>query len=118
MLVKLRAAPSAIATFVVAIVVALAVPVSQLRTVATTISCCCPDQTRCHCPHDKPAQSGIPSMQPCHKVRHDVVGPQLPSFAAPQLALAIAAPRAVVAPVAVPDMPHAPPVPDEPYGPS
>jgi hypothetical protein len=116
--VKLRAATSAIATFVVAIVVALAVPVSQLRTFSTTITCCCPDPTRCHCPHEKPGTSDGPSMKPCHKVQHDSVSPQLPSFAAPDVALASAPPRPVAAPIALPDMPHAPPVPDEPYGPS
>lgn len=103
---------------IVAVVVALAVPVSQLRTISTSVTCCCPDQTRCHCPHEKPGQSDEPTMKPCHKVQHDVVGPQLPSFSAPELAIALAAPRAAAAPFAVRDLPHAPPVPDEPYGPS
>lgn len=116
--VKLRAATSAIATFVVAIVVALTVPISQLRTVSTTITCCCPDPANCHCPHEKPGTSDAPSMRACHKARHDAASPQLPGFAAPAIALAIAPPRALPAPRAIPGVPHAPPVPDEPYGPS
>ncbi len=115
---KLRAAPAAIATFIVAIVVALAVPVSQLRTVSTTTTCCCPDPTKCHCPDEKPDHSKGPSMRACHKERHDSVGPQLPSFEPPGVAIAIAPPRSTPVVVAVVRTPHAAPVPDEPYGPS
>ncbi len=116
--VKLRAATSAIATFVVAIVVALTVPISQLRTVSTTITCCCPDPAKCHCPHEKPGSTDGPSMRACHKVRHDAASPQLPGFAAPAITIAIAPPRTLPAPRAIPGVPHASPVPDEPYGPS
>jgi len=116
--VKIRGATSAIATFVVVIVVALAVPVSQLRTVSTTVTCCCPDPAKCHCPHEKPDHSQGPSMRACHKERHDSVGPQLPSFEPPELAIEVAPPRSTLAVVTLQRTPHAAPVPDEPYGPS
>ena len=115
---KIRAAASAIATCVVAIVVALTVPISQLRTVSTTITCCCPDQSNCHCPHTKPDSRDCPAMAPCHKERHDTVAPQLPSFTAPRTVIAIAPPRVIAEPIAAPLVPHAAPVHDEPYGPS
>jgi hypothetical protein len=79
--VRIRRAATAITTFMVAIVVALAVPVSQVRLVSTVIACCCPDPANCHCPHDKPDRSTDPSVRPCHKTSHDVVSPTAPVFA-------------------------------------
>jgi hypothetical protein len=116
--VKLRAAPSAIATFIVAIVVALTVPISQLRTDSVTITCCCPDPAHCHCPHDKPGPTKCPSLKACHQERHDVVSPDAPSFTSPEVAIAIALPRTAPAPFVAPGVPHAEPFPSEPYGPS
>ena len=115
---KLRAATSAIATFVVAIVVALAVPISQLRTVSTTVTCCCPDPSHCHCPHEKPGSSQCPSMKTCHQERHDAVSPQLPSFTPPEVAIVLAPPRTAPAPFVAPGVPSEEPVSSEPYGPS
>lgn len=117
-LVKIRAAASAIATFVVAIVVAVSVPVSQLRTVSSNVTCCCPDQSHCHCPHGKPGPSKCPSMKTCHQQGQLTVGPQLPSFSSPEVAIAIAPPRTAPAPFVAPGVPHAEPISDEPYGPS
>jgi hypothetical protein len=116
--VKLRAPTSAIATFVVAIVVAVAMPVSQLRTFAVTTTCCCPDPTTCHCPHEKPDHSQTPAMRTCHRVQHVSIAPQLPGFTQPESVVALAPPRVAPAPIAIPRAPHAAPASDEPYGPS
>jgi len=116
--VKLRAATSAIATFIVAIVVSLTVPISQLRTFSTKVTCCCPDPSHCHCPHEKPGSSQCPSMKACHRERHDAVSPQLPSFTPPEVAIAFASPRIAPAPFVAPGVPHAEPDLSEPYGPS
>jgi hypothetical protein len=78
--VKIRGAATAIATFVVAMIVALAVPVSQLRTFSVETSCCCPDPSHCHCPHDKPDHSTQPSARPCHRTSHEIVSPVAPAF--------------------------------------
>jgi hypothetical protein len=57
-------------------------------------------------------------MRACHRTAHDVVAPQLPSFSPPEVALAIAPPRAdEIALLAMPE-PHTAPSPGEPYGPS
>jgi len=101
-----------------AIAVALTVPVSQLRTVAITTTCCCPDPTKCHCPDHKPGQPDDASMRACHKSTEAHVAPQLPSFSPPQVAVAIAAPVTAPAFRAAPQDPHEAPGPDEPYGPS
>jgi hypothetical protein len=116
--VKIRRAALAVATYVAAIVVALAVPVSELRTISITTTCCCPDPTRCHCPDHKPDHSKQPSIRACHRTQHEAVAPQLPSFSPPEVALAIAPPRIVHVAIAAPLAPHAAPSPEEPYGPS
>lgn len=116
---KIRRIATAAATVWVAIVVALALPVSQLRTVTTIAEkCCCPDPANCHCPpHGKDAP-GCPQMKSCHRVEHDVVAPQLPAFAAPAVAIA-PAPVAIVA-IAAPLLaaPHASPIARRPDAPS
>jgi len=92
--VKIRGAATAIATFVVAIAVALAVPVSQLRTFSVETSCCCPDPSHCHCPHDKPDHSTQPSARPCHRTSHEVVSPVAPAFVRVAAAVSIQPPTA------------------------
>ncbi|HEY1816488.1 MAG TPA: hypothetical protein VGG74_29280 [Kofleriaceae bacterium] len=77
--VKIRRAAASIATFFVAICVALAVPVSQVRLVTTIASCCCPDPSHCHCPPEKP-DSEMPTMKTCHHRSHDIVSPSAPLF--------------------------------------
>jgi hypothetical protein len=116
--VKIRRAAIAVATYVAAIVVALAVPVSELRTVSITTTCCCPDPAKCHCPDHQPDHSKQPSMRACHRSQHEAVAPQLPSFTPPALALAIAPARVASITVSLPRAPHAAPSPQEPYGPS
>ena len=114
----LRRAAIVCATYVAAIVVALAVPISQLRTISIVTTCCCPDPAKCHCPDHKADHSKVPSIRACHKSSHETVAPQLPSFSPPEVAIAIAPPAAAPAPIAAPRVPHETPVPDEPYGPS
>jgi hypothetical protein len=101
----------------VAIVVALAVPVSQLRVISIIRTCCCPVASDCHCPGSK-APSGHPSMQACHNSEHVAVAPQLPSFDAP--VVAIAAVPAIAIRVTAPalSVPHAAPPPIRPDAPS
>jgi hypothetical protein len=116
--VIVRRAAARISTLVVAIVVALAVPVSQLRTVMVVKSCCCPDPTNCHCPDHKADSTPQPTMRACHNTERAIVAPQLPSFAAPAIVVADA--PAVVA-AALPPMlpaPHPAPPPSRPDAPS
>lgn len=51
--VLVRRAAVWLSTVGVALIVALAMPVSQLRTMSVVKACCCPDPSNCHCPdHD------------------------------------------------------------------
>ncbi|MEO7731288.1 MAG: hypothetical protein ABIY55_09970 [Kofleriaceae bacterium] len=84
-----------LATVVVAVVVALAVPVSQLRTVSIIRTCCCPDPDSCHCPDHTPDSSTQPSMRACHNSERAIVAPELPAFQAPAVAI-VATPALVV----------------------
>jgi hypothetical protein len=102
----------------VAIVVALAVPVSQLRTRYIATTCCCPDPSRCHCPDHKADQSKTPAIRACHKESHEIVSPQPPPIATPIIALAIEPARAITIPFPTLSNPHRAPAPDDPYGPS
>lgn len=72
-------------TIGVAILVALAVPVSQLRTVSVIQACCCPEPTNCHCPDHKDSGSPAPAMSACHKTERTVVSPQAPVFDPPHV---------------------------------
>jgi hypothetical protein len=110
---------TAAATFVVAIVVALAVPISQLRTVDIVKSCCCPDPARCHCPDHQPGDdSDQPGMRACHQSQQVTIAPQLPSFVAPATIVNDAPMRVVaVASIALPE-PHPAPSPARPAAPS
>jgi hypothetical protein len=115
--VRIRRIATVAATVLVAIVVALAVPISQLRVMSVVTTCCCPDPSHCHCPDHK-SGSKQPSVRACHKSSHDLVSPQLPAFAAPELARAPAPARAVVAIAAPVAAPHDAPTPRRPDAPS
>ena len=115
---SLRRAAAAVATCTVALVVALAVPFSQLRTFAVVSTCCCPDPSHCHCPDHEPDHSGQPGMRACHRESHEVVSPASPSFAAPRVEVAFASPRVVPASIVPLGTPHTPPPPADPDGPS
>jgi hypothetical protein len=108
----------AAATIVVAMLVALTVPVAQLTTVSIVETCCCPDPANCHCPHDKPDTSSCPTMRPCHRQMQIGVAPTLPGFQAP--ALVAIAPVVAMIELIHRDMPapHASPVAKRPDAPS
>jgi hypothetical protein len=116
--VTVRRAASHIATLIVAVCVALAVPVSQLRMRYVTVTCCCPDQSHCHCPHEKPDKSKDPGMRPCHKTNHEIAVPSAPSFAPTETLVATVQPRVTRVVFASPVVPQTLPRPEEPYGPS
>ena len=113
-----RRCANAVATLVVAIVVALSVPVSQLTTVAVAQTCCCPDPDNCHCPDHKADHGTQPSLRACHQQREITVAPQLPTFTPPAIALVQPALRVVAAPVIALHSPHTPPTPQRPDTPS
>ena len=114
----LRRAFAWVSTVAVAIVVALALPVSQLRTVAIIKACCCPDPSRCHCPDHQPEPSGQPTMRACHNTERAIHGAQLPAFEAPAIAVAPAPVAAVIVPPARLPAPHPAPHPARPDAPS
>jgi hypothetical protein len=111
-LVSVRRAAARLSTVVVAILVALAMPVSQLRTVAFIKSCCCPDPSNCRCPDHKADPTPQPSMRACHSTERAVVAPQLTVFRAPAVEIASVLPAPMIAPAAPIPAPHpAPPLP-------
>jgi hypothetical protein len=116
--VHIRRAAAFISTVVVAIVVALAVPVSQLRTISIVKTCCCPDPTHCHCPDQKADSSPQPSIRVCHNTERVIAAPELPAFRAPVVAVAVVPAVALVAfDRAIPG-PHPAPPPARPDAPS
>lgn len=114
----LRRLANAATTIVVAIVVAFAVPVSQLRMVSIIKSCCCPDPSTCHCPDHKPEKGEQPSMRACHNTQQIIVAAEMPSFRTPELAILPASERIAIAPASPLRSPHASPPPAQPDGPS
>jgi len=104
--------------FIVALLLALTVPVSQLRTVMIEQSCCCPDPASCHCPDGGGAKGDQPQLEACHQDTQAHVAPVLPAFARPAL-LALRDPAMRAASIIhVLDVPHAPPPPPRPAAPS
>jgi hypothetical protein len=107
----------AVYTIMVAVIVMLAVPVSQLRIVTVNHECCCPDPDKCHCPTDKDAPSDT-SMKACHSSTELIASAAAPMFV-PQDYVDVPRP---VTPIATAEIqlpkPHAPPMLDRPRGPS
>jgi hypothetical protein len=102
----------------VALVLALSMPVSQLRTIGIEQTCCCPDPAKCHCPDhddDKPTQ---PEIRACHQTTHLSVAPTLPAFAAPVIAALPAPTIELAAAFHLALAPHAAPPPVRPDAPS
>jgi hypothetical protein len=116
--VFIRRAAAWVSTVVVAIVVALAVPVSQLRTIAIIKTCCCPDPARCHCPDHKPETSHQPAMRACHNSERAIVAPELPTFSSPRIAVVVTPVVASLAPAPSIPSPHPAPPPARPDAPS
>jgi hypothetical protein len=117
-LVLVRRVTAWVSTVAVAIVVALALPVSQLRTMAIIKACCCPDPTNCHCPDHKADPSEQPSMRACHNTERVVIAPELPAFRAPAVAATSPSPAAVLAIDPAIPAPHPAPPPNRPAAPS
>lgn len=115
---RIRRLAATASTLLVAIVVALVVPFSQLRTFSIETSCCCPDPSHCHCPDHDTSKGTQPCMRACHKTSHEVVSPDAPAFAAPELAIAEAPVRAVGRATWTLAEPHSPPVLPRPDAPS
>jgi hypothetical protein len=116
--VSVRRYATAVSTFVVAIALALFVPISQLHTVSTLIDCCCPDPDRCKCPDhddDRPTQ---PMMRPCHKTSQEFVSPVLPAFVTPRIETTAPATTVARMPSFVHPAPHPAPPPARPAAPS
>jgi hypothetical protein len=116
--VIVRRAAARISTVVVAIIVALAVPVSQLRTIAIIKTCCCPDPSNCHCPDHKADSSQQPAMRACHNSERAIVAPELPVFGAPSITVAEAPVVAVALVTPALRAPHPAPPPTRPDSPS
>lgn len=102
----------------IAVLVALAMPVSQIRTVSIVARCCCPDPAKCHCPDHSTDSDGPPTLRPCYRSEHVVVA-AAPLATAPS---AIECPdlTAQASPVLFdePKAPHAAPPPARPAAPS
>ncbi|HSN26420.1 MAG TPA: hypothetical protein VLT45_09045 [Kofleriaceae bacterium] len=92
---NVRRLASAAATIVVAIVCALTVPATQLRTFSRVTTCCCPDPSHCHCPDHKLGPDGGPAMRACHRQATDFVAPVLPAFTPPEEVVLARAERAI-----------------------
>lgn len=106
------------ATIVVAMLVAFAVPVSQLRTFTMVSRCCCPDPTDCHCPPSPCDDGKHDAMKRCHNSIADVVASATPAFVPAPLVVRAAPQRVAMlipAPIA---RPHAAPAPTRPDAPS
>lgn len=116
--VSLRRLATAASTFVVAIVLAICVPVSQLHTIGTQAECCCPDPDQCKCPDHNEDTQPQPSMRACHKTQHDFVAPVLPAFVAPAIELAIVLEPIGLEATFTHATPHPPPAPRRPDVPS
>ncbi len=103
---------------VVALVLALSIPVSQLRTARVTHACCCPDPTSCHCPDHDDTKPDQPQLKACHQTTTISVAPTLPVFS-PPVPTALPAPvTALVVALHVSHAPHAAPAPARPDAPS
>jgi hypothetical protein len=108
----------ALYTMLVAVIVMITVPVSQLRTMAVRTECCCPDPTRCHCPDHETAPAGQTSIKACHRNSEIVVGGSASDVvAAPTVPVDAPVLRVATAEHAL-SSPHAPPSPARPPGPS
>jgi hypothetical protein len=114
----IRRAAVWLSTIVVAAIVAFAVPVSQLRTVAIVKSCCCPDPSDCHCPDHATKPPSSPAMRACHNTEQVIVAPQLPAFHAPVMAMAPVSVAVTVAFDQPIPSPHPAPPPARPDAPS
>jgi hypothetical protein len=109
----------AVPTLAVALVLAVLLPVAQLRTYSSQRTCCCPDPTTCHCFDHKIQHPGPPALRPCHTTSRDTVTPEAPALVLADATLPV--PVAGAADVAAPAWrsdPHTAPDPRRPAAPS
>lgn len=116
--VGLRQLVTAASTIVVAMLLAISVPVSQLHTVGVQTQCCCPDPDHCKCPGHDEGQPSQPAMQPCHKTQREFVSPVLPAFVPPAIEIVVALEPVSFEPVFTHAAPHPQPAPRRPDAPS
>lgn len=109
---------TAASTFIVAVVLALCVPVSQLTTVSDRSECCCPDPSKCQCPDHEEEGPLQTSMQACHKQGPKAIASQATAFLPPVIP-SVDAPIVLAPPIAHPlPAPHPAPAPRRPDAPS
>ncbi len=105
-------------SLLIGVIVVLAVPVSQLRLVSVRVECCCPDQSRCHCPDHGTQGPEAPTINVCHKTSETIASAEAPAFAAPDLVAIHAPPMRIAVVEYVVSQPHAAPSPERLPGPS
>jgi hypothetical protein len=108
----------ALYSMLVAVIVMITVPVSQLRTIAVRTECCCPDPSRCHCPDHETGPAGQTSIKACHKSSDIVVGSSASEVVAAPPVVVDAPALRVAAAEHILSSPHAPPSPARPPAPS
>jgi len=106
---------TAATTILVAIALAVLVPVAQLKTTVEKTPCCCPNPKTCKCKH---GDSSTPSMRACHQTTPEAAQGSLPEFIPPTLIDVVAPSRALVAIVSPLPEPHPAPAPRRPDAPS
>lgn len=116
--VNVRRLASAAATIVVAIVCAVTVPTTQLRTRSRVTTCCCSDPSHCHCPDRKTGPGGGLAMRACHRQTSDFVAPVLPVFTPPEEVVLARAERAISLGMVPLSTPHPAPILRRPDAPS
>jgi hypothetical protein len=113
-----RRVAHALYSMIVAVIVMIAVPVSQLRTIAVQTECCCPDGVKCHCSDHKDVPTGQDSIKECHKKTDVLVSPSSPDCAKPVAIAAASASERIETHEFPLTSPHEPPNPARPPGPS
>ena len=102
----------------VAVIVVIALPVSQLRTVSVYVECCCPDPDRCHCPDPGKPVPGQSTMNDCHKSSQVIAISAASELQAPPPQPVPSPARCALAIEFPVRLPHEPPSPDRPPAPS
>jgi hypothetical protein len=103
---------------IVALLLALTIPVGQLRTISVETSCCCPDPARCHCPDHGKSPIDQPQLRACHRTTQTHIAPTLPAFSAPAQAVTDLPAADAPLPVLALSTPHAAPPRPRPDAPS
>jgi hypothetical protein len=108
----------ALYSIIVCAIVALAVPVSQLRTVSVVSECCCPDPDNCHCPDHGKSLPSQTTIKQCHRSTDLAIGSSLPEFSPPSAVVVSPPARRVAFAEFRLCLPHPPPSPARPAAPS